>query len=177
MTKNNRPSAGYLYDVALLLLCLAFLSSYCAAGILAKYASGGGSDATARVAQWNVSASSGTPVDGGGQIAYPITISRNTETASVCTLTVVFDRDVSSIVTNPHIGSVTPDEGSSFTNTLTFSNVAEYPATNGATVTDTVDLVLQVSAPSVSDDYDNDVINGADANVPFTVTVTVVQID
>ena len=181
MTKK-RPSAGFLYDAAILLVCLAFLSSYCAAGILAKYASGGGSGASARVAEWNVSVSPGTVVSqqdsDGWEITYPISINRNTETASTCIITIEFTEDVSSFVSDPHIGSVTPEEGSSFTDTLTFRNVCTRPATDGSTVTDTVDLVLEVSGSSaVADDYGNDIINGADAAIDFTVTVTVVQVD
>ena len=181
MTKK-RPSAGFLYDAALLLVCLAFLSSYCAAGILAKYATVGDKGDTARVADWSVSVSPGTLASlqgsDGWEVTYPISISRNTETASTCVITIEFNDDVSSLVSNPHIGSVTPEEGSSFTDTLTFVNVSAKPATNGLTVTDTVNLGLEVvDASAVVDDYYNDFINGTDAAIDFTVTVTVVQVD
>ncbi len=181
MTKN-KPSAGYLYDVALLLVCLAFLSSYFAAGLLAKFVSGSGNDDTARVAKWGASASAGATMEllpsGNGQITYPITITRSSETAATCTVTVVFDEDMSSIISDPHIGSVQPDEGSSFTDTLTFTNVVSYPATGGAAAADTINLVMVVSSASlVVDDYNNEFINGTIANVPFTLTVSVTQLD
>ena len=183
MTKNKQ-SVGYLYDVALLLVCLAFLSSYFASGLLAKFVSGGGKDDGARVAQWSASASAGARMEllpsGNGRITYPITVTRNAESASTCHITVVFDEDMSSIIESPHIGSITPDEGASFTDTLTFRNVSKFPATGGATVVDTFDLIMDVPgayASLIVDDYDNDIINGMIANIPFTLTVDVEQID
>ncbi len=179
MTKN-RPSAGYLYDVALLLVCLALLSSCFASGLLAKYVSKNDAGSEARVANWSATISAGDTMalsSGGVQVTYPITVNRNMETASTYNITVVFNENVSAVISNPHIGTVTPDEGTSYTTTLTFTGVGEYPATNGTTVTDTLNLIFDVGSASVRDDYDNDFINGADANIPFTVTVTVVQID
>ncbi len=179
---NKRPSAGYLYDAALLLVCLALLSSCIASGLFAKFVSGNNDDDEARVAKWNVAASANATMEllpsGNGQITYPITITRNNEVSSTCTVTVVFDEDMSDIIENPHIGAVTPNEGASFTDTLTFSNVVSYPATNGATEVDTIYLVMQVkNSSSPVDDYDNDFINGTVANVPFSLTINVRQID
>ena len=184
---NKRPSAGFLYDAALLLVCLALLSSCIASGLLAKFTSAGNDADRGRVAQWTARASAGSLLEilpsGDGILTYPITITRNSESASTCDVTIVFDEDMSAIIENPHIGSVTPVEGASFTDTLTFRRVSTFPATRGTTVVDTIDLILQVRASYMSlitdaiDDYDNDIINGSVANVPFVVTVNVEQID
>ena len=108
MTKNKQ-SVGYLYDVALLLVCLAFLSSYFASGLLAKFVSGGGKDDGARVAQWSASASAGAHMEllpsGNGRITYPITITRNAESASTCHITVVFDVTVIIVIILVRVGA------------------------------------------------------------------------
>ncbi len=179
MTKN-RPSAGYLYDVALLLVCLALLSSCFASGLLAKYVSKNDAGSEARVAKWSATISAGTTMElpaGGTEITYPITVNVNAETAWTCNITIVFDEDMSSVISNPHIGTVAPDEGSAFTDTLTFTKVGSFPATDGSTVTATFDLVFEVGDITAVDDYDNDIINGSDSSVPFDATVTVVQVD
>lgn len=97
--KSRKAKKGILIDVALLLLCLMCITACISSGILAKFASESGGNASARIAKFDVSASlsgNGEPVviSGNEPPDYTVTVSNNSESVVSYSIILKFSGDV-----------------------------------------------------------------------------------
>ena len=101
--KSRKAKKGILIDVALLLLCLMCITACISSGILAKFASESGGNASARIAKFDVSASlsgNGEPVviSGNEPPDYTVTVSNNSESVVSYSIILKFSGDVSDFI-------------------------------------------------------------------------------
>ncbi len=182
-TRNN----GVFIDVALVILVLAVFSSVFASGFFARYRSGGSGDSAARVAEWTVDSTVGARIDVADEshrsVTCPVTFVNLSETAARYDVVIEFGQSVAGMIESPRLDGAAPSEGAAFTTRLSFPSAAVLPASDGVTAqTRTLDLTFTVPASLFSsggagEDYDNDIISGVSLDLPYTVTVTAVQID
>ena len=166
--KTKKPNV--FLSIAVILLCLVLVSAHFTAGIFAKMISNAnGSDGTG-TARFQVDAKL---TDVGEKGAYQLELINNSDTAVRCSVKIVLTEKADGTI---QLG----DKTVSFTNTDSVQLDGTFtlaPHTNSKSMELAVTLTDAPEAEEHFTDRSNDTTSGSNAEVPFTVIVSAVQVD
>lgn len=171
---KQTKKTSFVLRAACVLLCLVLISAHFTSGLYAKYiVSATGSD-TGRTASFRVSAAMGDENNG----EYTITLQNGSETAVCYSVTVQPDK--AGMFSSAKLGNLDPKELDASGAFFTFENVGRIaPGGNDSAV---LSLTVDPGYPGSDDassllDFSNDSVSSGETELPFTVTVTFVQVN
>ena len=170
---KQRKTTGLALGAACVLFCLVLISTHFTSGLYAKYVVNAGGKDGGRAASFHVDASMNSTGEAG---SYGLSFTNDSESAVSYSITVQSKQ--AGMFASVTLGSKTetPDQNG----VVTFSNVgALSPGGVGAAA---LTLIVDPTFPNPdivpgAPDFSNDTVDSAETELPFTVTVTFVQID